>query len=183
MYFLSQQEDYLDVHRAWNNWSRLAFLLFFIGLDLSQHYANHSESTSYSAHSGGVLIGLAAGIVILRNPNVTDLERFVFIPTALVVSVVLLAVGISWHAEHSPSEAMEALGGSGPGADEPCCWQLARCAATTEAQGQLEKLYGEFRCWGGELRNGGVGISTCEGLLEAVGLHNFSVPTPPPSWF
>jgi high-affinity Fe2+/Pb2+ permease len=157
-----------------NNWSRLAVLMLFIGLDLSQYYANHSESTSYSAHAGGMLIGLSAGIIILRNPNKTDLERFVFIPTALVVSILLLVVGISWHAEHSPSEAMEVLGGSGSGTGEPCCWQLSRCAATTEAQGQFQGLYGEFRCSGGELRKDGVGISTCEGLLESVGLYNFS---------
>eukprot|EP00615_Pteridomonas_danica_P016767 CAMPEP_0114378790 /NCGR_PEP_ID=MMETSP0102-20121206/1847_1 /TAXON_ID=38822 ORGANISM="Pteridomonas danica, Strain PT" /NCGR_SAMPLE_ID=MMETSP0102 /ASSEMBLY_ACC=CAM_ASM_000212 /LENGTH=756 /DNA_ID=CAMNT_0001533715 /DNA_START=22 /DNA_END=2289 /DNA_ORIENTATION=- len=60
----------LDSKGIMNHWTRLVILATFIGIDLVIYNFTQSDVTSFTAHGGGMVMGIVLGIVLLDNPEV-----------------------------------------------------------------------------------------------------------------
>ena len=58
-----------------NHWTRLAIISIVLIMDFYLYFAARSESTSYSAHVGGFVVGLIVGILCLDNLEVRVVVR------------------------------------------------------------------------------------------------------------
>ena len=58
--------DSMVGRRVWK-WARLAFLVWFISMDIYNFVANKLASVSIGGHLGGAIVGLTLGLYILEN--------------------------------------------------------------------------------------------------------------------
>jgi hypothetical protein len=98
---------------------------------------SRSPSTSYSAHIGGLLVGLLAGVVVLENLEVTWAERNIIIPGSGTLLCAFLFLSAIWYMMHSPPESLVF---SYEPSHEPCCWSLMRCETLETTD------YSSFNC-------------------------------------
>lgn len=118
---------------------RLFVITLLLVTDGYIYVTSKSESTSYAAHAGGLLVGLLAGAITLKNLEVTWLERRVLVPGAWALTFVVVVAGIGvFGSTFPPSSLFRDVHAS----YEPCCWHLLRCG---DAYVDRED-YGEFRC-------------------------------------
>ena len=95
-----------------------------------------SETTSYSAHIGGFCTGTIAGMLLLKNLELTWTEKYLILPTAAFIAIVVSTYLIVWFVAHWPPEEYSLFHDT----DLPCCWQLASC------HGLAESDYDQFVC-------------------------------------
>ena len=124
-------------HRGFfNHWTRLVFLSAFLALDLCLYVTEHSEVTSYTAHSGGFLTGLVVGVLVLDNLEVTWCEARVLVPGTAVFAAGVLVWSVVNYTLHFPPE-----GYFWPVEKDSCCVQLVECG------GLAEEDYTDFTCF------------------------------------
>ena len=129
---------------------------------------SRSSSTSYSAHIGGIIVGLLAGVVVLENLEVTWAERNVIIPGSGTLLCAFLFLSAIWYLLHSPPESLIF---SYEPSHEPCCWALMRCETLEAAD------YSNFNCrarydaptlaWAYDIVYDGVTQETCADYTSA----------------
>ena len=61
------------------------------------YYASPSESTSYAAHLGGLVMGFLLGMVFLDTLETTPFHRYVGGPAASVLALALPAAGAAYY--------------------------------------------------------------------------------------
>jgi len=121
---------------VFNHWTRLLVLGTVMGLDLFSYYRSRSESTSYSAHAGGWLVGCIFGTIFMQNFEVQWYERWFLLPLAKITGFLLAVFCVGWYILIYPPEAAFAKE-----TDIPCCHQLLDCDAIPR-----EDYSSLFRC-------------------------------------
>ena len=163
-----------DSRGLMNHWTRLFIIALLLGVDAYVYSTDKSESTSYAAHVGGILVGVLAGAITLNNLEVSWVERNVLVPGAWFVLVAGSIGGAYVHATAFPPASLF----RDVEVDyEPCCWRLLRCV--DEGGTDLtEPDFHLFRCtqaydeaalaWTYTLKYGGQELeNTCDAFAAA----------------
>ena len=127
---------------------------------LAQLYAyERSESTSYWAHIGGMLVGAIAGSLLLENLEVTDFERYYMLPGIKLMGVVLAIGSVYMYITVFPAVRLELRD-----VDKPrCCVQFLECPELDPAD------YARFQCVEAIHVRGGYNYrETCDDFLAYV---------------
>jgi membrane associated rhomboid family serine protease len=128
-----------------NHWTRLLVIGVLLCIDFFLYYLMPSETTSYSAHIGGWMVGLVMGVVLLDNLEVEWCEKYVLFPlTAFVAVVLAIALPAYYFKGPYPPEPLLF-----PVDADPCCWQLLKCPGVAPQHYELFKCYDLYDVKGG----------------------------------
>jgi len=141
-----------------NHWTRLFIIAIVLIVDFYLYYFERSESTSYSAHLGGFVVGLLVGIVFLDNIEVSDFEKYFLMPgTHLAVFLCSIGGIYAYLYIFPPIDAI--LGSKFP----PCCWQLLSCSTIEPDEYAFLDCYEPY-----DLKGGVQFRDTCNELTDWV---------------
>jgi hypothetical protein len=122
----------LEKRGVFNHWTRLLVMLLMLGSDTYLAYQSPSDTTSYSAHFGGLAYGFLCGVIFLDSLETTTWHRWVGLPLSLFLAVALPLSGLNYFYNNAfPPEAVNAMLFPASYPPEPCCWPLMRCAGET----------------------------------------------------
>jgi len=128
-----------------NHWTRLLVIGLLLCIDFFLYYTMPSETTSYSAHIGGWMVGLIVGILVLEDLEMEWCEKYLLFPLAALVGLVG-AIAVPWYYFKGPFPPEAALFAIDA---EPCCWQLMRCPNIDPEHYSLFKCYDHYAVKGG----------------------------------
>ena len=122
-----------------NRWSRLFLMAFILGSDTYLVLNSPSETTSYTAHAGGLVYGYLCGIVFLDNLENTYFHRYFGKPAALLAAVLFPVLGALyyWFGVFPPDPLYRRDGY----AHDPCCWQLLQCGLEDNGDGSFDDTF------------------------------------------
>ena len=90
--------DSMVAGKVWK-WVRLVFLVWFIGMDVWNFFANKMASVSIGGHLGGAIVGLTLGLYVLENFYQSRGEKYVqYIGLSLFICFVIFS--ICWQSFH-----------------------------------------------------------------------------------
>ena len=92
-------------------------------LDFYLYLFERSESSSYWAHIGGIIVGMVAGTLCLDNLEVSDWEANVVMPATKLFAVVIAIVPLALYIAVYPPDEIALRPADFP----PCCNQLLDC--------------------------------------------------------
>lgn len=121
----------LEKRGVFNRWTRLFVMVFLLGADTYMAHESPSDSTSYSAHAGGLAYGFLCGIIFLDSLETTCWHRWVGLPLSVLLAIALPLGGINYFYNNTfPPAAVNAMYVSDY-TKEPCCWPLMHCSGET----------------------------------------------------
>jgi hypothetical protein len=147
-----------------NHWTRLLVIGMILCIDFFLYYLMPSETTSYSAHIGGWLVGLLVGINVLEVLELSWCEKYLLFPVTRIIAFTLaVALPLYFYTgPFPPQAAMFAIDA------EPCCWKLLSCPEVAKEHYDLFKCYAHY-----DIKGGRHFRDTCE-LFENHVEHYFS---------
>jgi rhomboid-related protein 1/2/3 len=155
-----------------NHWTRLLIMMCVLGVDAYKIYTSPSETTSYSAHGGGIFAGLLCGIVFLDTLETTWCDKWVILPIAKLIMILFPLGMVAYYiTEDFPPTPIGEIFFPNGYSDTPCCWQALDCVDDIEkdefdamyckldADGIVQRLYSEV---------GDDVLNTCAEMVTAV---------------
>mmetsp|Transcript_38735 Transcript_38735/g.50109 ORF Transcript_38735/g.50109 Transcript_38735/m.50109 type:complete len:910 (-) Transcript_38735:1923-4652(-) len=118
-----------------NHWTRLLMMFCILGIDAIKIYASPSETTSYSAHAGGLIAGILAGIVFLDTLETTWMSSYIIQPLAFILMILIpLGMIIFYISEEFPPRALGSLFYTDYSLQKPCCWKIFECPSIESSE-------------------------------------------------
>jgi hypothetical protein len=130
MHFAEIVTNWSLQHRGlMNHWTRLLVMTLVLGADTYMYTTAPSETTSYSAHAGGLAIGFLCGIIFLDNLETTCWHRYVGGPLSFLLALLLpLALGVYYYyLTPFPPDPLGNRFLKGTYDSPPCCFSLLSC--------------------------------------------------------
>jgi hypothetical protein len=126
----------LDNRGVMNHWTRLFLMLVLLGTDGFLYTMSPSDTVSYSAHMGGLLMGFFMGVCVLDTLETTEWHRWAGKPLAFTAAMMLpgcmaLYYYGNWQAGEFPPHAAKTF--LGLAKRENCCAQLLHCPGVDPA--------------------------------------------------
>lgn len=125
---------------------------------------SYSDTVSYSAHAGGLLMGFCMGVCMLDTLETTELHRWFIGPLAFITAIFLpglMALYYWWsYQQDDLFPPVAATTYFGYERSESCCAQLLHCPGVDPS------TYAAFKCPGAGLglyKNSGSGSTLIEG--------------------
>jgi len=113
--------DSMISRKPWK-WARLAFIVWFIAMDIWNFVANKTGDVSIGGHIGGAIVGLTLGLFIMENFFVSRCDN-VFKYIGLACFIIFIIFNICWQIFNPKLRAQDELG--------PPCGYFSSCGNCT----------------------------------------------------